>query len=452
MNYTPHTEQDRRAMLAAIGASDVEDLFDDVPESVRFPELNLRSGMSELEARRYFTKMSAKNATVADHPCFLGAGAYHHYTPATVPALLFRGEIYTAYTPYQPEVAQGSLQIIYEYQSMIAELTGMDVANASMYDGSTALAEAALMAVRASRGRRRKLVISNGIHPEYHHVLETYNHGIDIEEVYIDLDPATGKTPLEAIAAAVDKNTACVMIQYPNFFGSIEDVKAIGEIAHKAGALLCVSADPITIALLKSPGELGADIVTGEGQSLGIPLWLGGPYVGFFAARKKYVRQMPGRICGRTVDTQGREGFVLTLQAREQHIRRDRATSNICTNQALVATAVTMYLTAVGKNGLKQVANLCYQRSHYLANQLAQLEGYELLFSAPFFREFAIRTPEPASQLNQSLWEEHGIIGGYDLSRSFPNLGNAWLLTATEMTSRADIDRLIQALKMRGQA
>lgn len=449
MRYTPHTENDRREMLAAIGVERVEDLFHDVPEAVRFPDLDLPSGMSEVEGRRYFTQMAAKNATLAEHASFLGAGAYYHYTPAAIPHLLFRGELYTAYTPYQPEVAQGSLQIIYEYQSMIAELTGMDVANASMYDGSTGLAEAALMAVRVSRGRRKKLVISNGIHPEYNRVLETYNHGLDLEEVYLDLDPETGTTPLEAIKAAVDKKTACVMIQYPNFFGSIEDVKAIGEIAHKAGALLCVSADPIAIALLKSPGELGADIVTGEGQSLGIPVWLGGPYVGFFATRKKYMRQLPGRICGRTVDTEGRPGFVLTLQAREQHIRRQKATSNICTNQALVATAVTMYLTAVGKNGLEQVANLCYQRSHYLANEINKLDGYELLFpaGAPFFREFAVRTPEPVAQLNKRLWNEHGIIGGYDLSRDFPHLGNAWLLTATEMNPKGDIDRLLAALK-----
>lgn len=447
MRYTPHTQQDRHDMLSVIGVQSVEELFHDVPESVRFPDLKLPSGMTEVEARRYFTKMGAKNATVTEHPCFLGAGAYYHYTPAVVPHLLFRGEIYTAYTPYQPEVAQGTLQMIYEFQTMIAELTGLDVANASMYDGSTALAEAGLMAVRASRGRRTKLVISNAIHPEYRHVLQTYCHGMDIQEVYLDFDADTGTTPLDAIRAAVDKKTACVMIQYPNFFGSIEDVKAIADIAHKAGALLSVSADPIALALLKSPGELGADIVTGEGQSLGIPLWLGGPYVGFFAARKKYMRQMPGRICGRTVDREGRQGFVLTLQAREQHIRRQKATSNICTNQALVATAVTMYLTAVGKNGLEQVSNLCYQRSHYLANELTKLDGYELLFSTPFFREVAIRTPQSPATLNKRLWEEDGIIGGYNLSQDYPELGNAWLLTATEMNSKEEIDQLVAALR-----
>lgn len=447
MRYTPHTTAERREMLNTIGVTQIEDLFHDVPEAVRFPDLQLPSGMTEIEARRYFNRMANKNAKVTEHSCFLGAGAYYHYTPAAIPHLLFRGEIYTAYTPYQPEVAQGTLQIIYEFQSMVAELLGMDVANASMYDGSTALAEAALMAVRASRGRRTKLIVSKGIHPEYRHVLETYNHGIDIEEVYVDLDPDKGTTSLEGIRAALDKKTACVMVQYPNFLGSIEDLKAIGALAHKAGALLCVSADPMSLALLKSPGELGADIVTAEGQSLGIPLWLGGPYVGLFASRKKYMRQMPGRICGRTVDTKGRTGFVLTLQAREQHIRREKAKSNICTNQALVATAVSMYLTAVGKNGLQQVANLCYQRSHYLAQELAALDGYELLFSTPFFREFAIRTPEPASQLNKRLWEEHGIIGGYDLSRDYPELGHAWLLTATEMTSKAEIDHLVTLLR-----
>lgn len=447
MKYTPHTDEDRREMLAVIGVAHEDDLFHDVPAAHRFPELQLPAGLSELESRRTFTRMANKNATVNDHPCFLGAGAYYHYTPAAVPHLLFRGEIYTAYTPYQPEVAQGSLQTIYEFQTMMAELAGMDLANASMYDGSTALAEAALMAVRVSRNKRTKLVLSNGIHPEYRDVLETYNHGVDIEEAYVPIDPATGTTDLDALRETVDSNTACVLVQYPNFFGSIEDLAAIGEIAHNAGALLCVSADPIALALLKSPGDYGADIVTGEAQSLGMPLWLGGPYLGFFTTKESLVRQMPGRICGRTVDTQGREGFVLTLQAREQHIRRDKATSNICTNQALVATAVTMYLTAVGKNGLQQVSNLCYQRSHYLASEIAKIPGYELLFSAPFFREFAIRTPEPVSVLNKRLWEEHGIIGGYDLSKEYPELGNAWLLTATEMNSRDQLDQLIAALR-----
>lgn len=447
MKYTPHTDQDRREMLAVIGVASEDDLFHDVPAAYRFPDLQLPSGLSELESRRTFTQMAGKNATVNDHPCFLGAGAYHHYTPAAVPHLLFRGEIYTAYTPYQPEVAQGSLQTIYEFQTMMAELAGMDLANASMYDGSTALAEAALMAVRVSRNKRTKLIVSNGIHPEYRAVLETYNHGVEIQEVYIPIDSATGGTDLNALRAAVDNNTACILVQYPNFLGTIEDLATIGDIAHKAGALLCVSADPIALALLKTPGAYGADIVTGEAQSLGMPLWLGGPYLGFFTTKESLVRQMPGRICGRTVDTKGREGFVLTLQAREQHIRRDKATSNICTNQALVATAVTMYLTAVGKNGLQQVSTLCYQRSHYLANEIAKIPGYDLLFSSPFFREFAVRTPEPVSVLNKRLWEEHGIIGGYDLSKDYPELGNAWLLTATEMNSREQIDQLVAALR-----
>lgn len=447
MKYTPHTDEDRREMLDVIGVASTDDLFHDVPEAHRFPTLDLPQGLSELESRRYFTRMAARNATVGEHPCFLGAGAYYHYTPATVPHLLFRGEIYTAYTPYQAEVSQGTLQIIYEFQTMMAELTGMDVANASMYDGSTAVAEAALMAVRAARGKRNKLVLSNGLHPEYRRVLQSYNHGIDIEECFLDLDPATGTTPLDKLREAVDGNTAAVMIQYPNFLGSIEDVRAIGEIAHQAGALLCVSADPIAITLLESPGALGADIVSGEGQSLGIPLWLGGPYLGFFTTSEKLMRQMPGRVCGRTVDQDGREGFVLTLQAREQHIRRGKATSNICTNEALVATAVAMYLTTVGKGGLQEVSNLCYQRSHYLADQLSQLDGYELAFTTPFFREFVVRTPQPPAAINKRLWDEHGIIGGYDLSHDYPELGNAWLLTATEMNSREEIDRLVAALR-----
>ncbi|MCB0076513.1 MAG: aminomethyl-transferring glycine dehydrogenase subunit GcvPA [Anaerolineales bacterium] len=434
-------------MLAAIGVESNDDLFNDVPEAYRFPTLDLPQGMSEVTARRHFERMATRNATLSTHPSFLGAGAYYHYTPAVVPHLLFRGELYTAYTPYQAEVAQGTLQIIYEFQTLMAELTGMDVANASMYDGSTAVAEAALMAVRQSRGKRNKLVISRGLHPEYRKVLDTYNHGIDIDEHYVDLDAVSGLTPLAAVEAALDDKTAAVIVQYPNFYGNIEDLRAIGDAAHAAGALLCVSADPIAITMLQSPGELGADIVTGEGQSLGIPVWYGGPYVGFFATSQKLLRQMPGRICGRTVDTEGRTGYVLTLQAREQHIRRDKATSNICTNEALVATAVTMYMTAVGKQGLLQVANLCYQRSHYLIDQLSALEGYERLHEAPFFREAALRTPRPAAELNRYLWEEHGIIGGYDLGRVDPALDHAWLLTATEMNSREEIDRLVDAVR-----
>ena len=446
MRYTPHTEEERRAMLNAIGVERIEDLFADIPAHVRFPRLNLPEGMSELEAQRFFAALAAENATVETHPCFLGAGAYYHFTPALLNHLLFRGEFYTAYTPYQPEISQGTLQVIFEFQTLVCQLTGMEVANASMYDGSTALAEAALMAVRLTRSRRTRLLISQAIHPEYREVVRTYTRGMDLELVPVPFDRRTGTTDLSTVRAALDENTAGLLVQYPNFFGQIEPLGELGHAIHEAGGYFVVAADPVSLGLLKPPGDFGADIVTAEGQSLGIPLMYGGPYVGLFATRMKHVRQMPGRIAGQTVDTEGRRGFVLTLQAREQHIRREKATSNICTNEALIATAVTIYLSAVGKAGLQQVARLCYHKAHYLAQQLTALDGFELAFEGPFVREFAVRTPVPPAELNRYLWEEHGIIGGYDLGRAYPDLKNHWLLTATEMNARADIDRLVTAV------
>ena len=446
MRYTPHTEEERRAMLNAIGVERIEDLFADIPAHVRFPRLNLPEGMSELEAQRFFAALAAENATVETHPCFLGAGAYYHFTPALLNHLLFRGEFYTAYTPYQPEISQGTLQAIFEFQTLVCQLTGMEVANASMYDGSTALAEAALMAVRLTRSRRTRLLISEAIHPEYREVVRTYTRGMDLELVPVPFDRRTGTTDLSTVRAALDENTAGLLVQYPNFFGQIEPLGELGHAIHEAGGYFVVAADPVSLGLLKPPGDFGADIVTAEGQSLGIPLMYGGPYVGLFATRMKHVRQMPGRIAGQTVDTEGRRGFVLTLQAREQHIRREKATSNICTNEALIATAVTIYLSAVGKAGLQQVARLCYHKAHYLAQQLTALDGFELAFEGPFVREFAVRTPVPPAELNRYLWEEHGIIGGYDLGRAYPDLKNHWLLTATEMNTRADIDRLVTAV------
>ena len=446
MRYTPHTEEERRAMLNAIGVERIEDLFADIPAHVRFPRLNLPEGMSELEAQRFFAALAAENATVETHPCFLGAGAYYHFTPALLNHLLFRGEFYTAYTPYQPEISQGTLQVIFEFQTLVCQLTGMEVANASMYDGSTALAEAALMAVRLTRSRRTRLLISEAIHPEYREVVRTYTRGMDLELVPVPFDRRTGTTDLSTVRAALDENTAGLLVQYPNFFGQIEPLGELGHAIHEAGGYFVVAADPVSLGLLKPPGDFGADIVTSEGQSLGIPLMYGGPYVGLFATRMKHVRQMPGRIAGQTVDTEGRRGFVLTLQAREQHIRREKATSNICTNEALIATAVTIYLSAVGKAGLQQVARLCYHKAHYLAQQLTALDGFELAFEGPFVREFAVRTPVPPAELNRYLWEEHGIIGGYDLGRAYPDLKNHWLLTATEMNARADIDRLVTAV------
>ena len=432
-------------MLAAIGAESIDDLFADVPRAHRFPRLDLPDGLSEQEVAALFRDLARHNGSADTHSCFLGAGAYHHYTPAVIPHLLFRSEFYTAYTPYQPEVSQGTLQTIFEFQTMIARLFGMEVANASMYDGSTALAEAALMAARLCRGRGT-IAVSEAVHPEYREVLATYLSGIGLRIATIPYDRATGRTEPAAAAAAVDSDTAALLVQYPNFLGTIEPVAELSELAHAAGALSVVSADPVAQAVLRPPGELGADIATAEGQPLGIPLFYGGPYVGLLATSLRNVRQMPGRLAGLAADGDGRRGFVLTLKPREQDIRREKATSNICTNEALIATAVTIYLAALGPAGLREVADQCYHRSHYLADRLAALPGMHAPFSAPFFREFVVRPPLPPAELNRRLWERHGIIGGLDLGRFDLGLDGCWLLTATELNSRAAIDRLAEAV------
>jgi len=448
MSYVPHTDVDRRAMLQAIGVESVEELFADIPAHVRFPRLDLPAPMSELEVVRLMRELAGQNADLERYACFLGAGAYRHFVPAVVDHILSRGEFYTAYTPYQPEVSQGTLTAIYEYQSLVCRLTGMEVANASMYDGSTSLAEAALMAARVTR--RDKIVVSRAVHPEYRAVVRTYTQGVGLDIVEAGYRPPgiqdSGVTDLDQTRRLVDSETAAVIVQYPNFFGCLEELGELVEIAHGAGALLVVSADPIALGLLKPPGEFGADIVTGEGQALGNPLSFGGPYLGLFATRMEYVRQMPGRVIGRTTDTQGRRGFVMTLQTREQHIRREKATSNICTNEALVALAATVYLAAMGKGGLRRAAELCYHRAHYAAGRVAGLEGYQLPFEAPFFKEFAVRLPGPAAQINRHLFDRQ-IVGGYDLSHDYPELGHAMLLCVTEMNPKEEIDRLVEALR-----
>jgi len=445
MRYTPHTEAELAAMLETIGVASVEELFADVPHAHRFPRLDLPQGMSEPEVAALFRRLAAANRAVDTHSCFLGAGAYHHYTPAVVPHLLFRSELYTAYTPYQPEVSQGTLQTIFEFQTMVARLFGMEVANASLYDGSTALAEAALMAARLRAGRQT-VVVSEAVHPEYRQVVATYLSGIDLRIVTVPFDRETGETDRGALARALDGDTAAVLIQYPNFLGVIEPLEELVEMTHAAGALAVASADPVALATLRPPGELGVDIATAEGQPLGIPLFYGGPYVGLLATSMRNVRQMPGRLAGVAHDGAGRRGFVLTLKPREQDIRRERATSNICTNEALIATAVAIYLAALGPNGLREVAAQCYHRSHYLATVLARLPGFSPRFSRPFLREFALRTPRPPAEINRWLWEQHGIVGGLDLGRFDLGLDGCWLLTATELNSRADIDRLAAAL------
>jgi glycine dehydrogenase subunit 1 len=438
MPYIPHSDADRRAMLAAIGFRSVEELFADVPAHVRFPDLNLPPALSEMEARWELENLARSNFTTADGPCFLGAGAYRHFVPAVVDAVLRRGEFYTAYTPYQPEVSQGTLQAIFEYQTMICALTGMEVSNASHYDGATATAEAVITAVNVHRMKRRKVILSPYVHPEYRAVVRTYTQGMGLE---------IGDREIGRLADLLDQDTACVVVQYPDFLGRVEDLTPLAEAAHAAGALLIVVADPIALGLLKPPGEFGADIVVGEGQGMGTGLSFGGPYLGFFATREEYARRMAGRLVGQTVDAEGRRGFVLTLSTREQHIRREKATSNICTNQGLVALAAAVYMAALGRCGMRQVAELCYHKAHYTADRIDELEAYAVVRDSPFFKEFVVRCPRPVEEINDYLMEDWGIIGGYDLGRDYAQLDGHMLLCVTEMNPRKEIDMLVEALE-----
>jgi glycine dehydrogenase subunit 1 len=443
MSYVPHTDADRAEMLAAIGVERVEDLFHDVPAACRFPELNLPEPLSEMEVMTELQAMSEENLDTGHFTSFLGAGAYSHYVPRVVDHVISRSEFYTAYTPYQPEISQGTLQSIFEYQSMICALTGMDVANASHYDGATATAEAAIMALNVARGKRQRVILSPLVHPEYRAVVRTYTHGMDLDIT----GDGEGTATLEELTALLDKNTACLIVQSPNFLGEIEDLAGLAEKVHTAGALLAVAvADPISLGLLRAPGDYGADIVAGEGQALGNGLNFGGPYLGFFACRQKDVRKMAGRLVGQTVDSEGKRGFVLTLATREQHIRRERATSNICTNQALCATAMAVHMAALGKTGLRRLAELCYHKAHYAASRIAELEGYQVLAGKPFFKEFVVRCPAPVKAINDHLLAEWGIIGGYDLGRDYAHLENHMLVCVTEVVSREEIDALVDGL------
>jgi glycine dehydrogenase subunit 1 len=356
--------------------------------------------------------------------------------------MILRGEFLTAYTPYQPEISQGTLQAIFEYQSMVAALTGLEVANASHYDGATSMAEAVLMAFSHFREKRHKVLISPAVHPQYRAVVRSYIQGLAIT-VTGDENPLTS---VPELLTQLDSDTALVIVQSPNFFGQLEDLEGLAAQVHAAGALLCVAADPISLGLLRPPGQLGADIVVGEGQSLGLPLSYGGPYLGFFATRKDYVRKMAGRLVGETTDKQGRRGYVLTLSTREQHIKRERATSNICTNQGLMALAATVYLALMGKHGLRAVAELCWHKSHYAAQQIGSLPGYEVDTTRPFFKEFVVRCPRPVAEINDRLYDDFGIIGGYDLGMDYPHLSEHMLVCVTEMNSRDEIDMLVEAL------
>lgn len=440
--FIPHTENERELMLQVIGAKNLEELFQMVPSTHRFPKLNLPPAITEMEAAVELQSIANSNESVQDLVSFLGAGAYHHYIPAAVDMILRRGEFYTAYTPYQPEVSQGTLQAIFEYQSLISALTGMDAANASHYDGATSAAEAVSMAIANFRGKRKKVVLSAALHPQYRETIHTYNAGSGIDFVGEQDDPRLG---LENLLNYVDLNTALVIVQFPDFFGRVYDLAEFARQVHASGALLAVSTNPISLGLFTPPGEAGADIVTGEGQPLGIPLSFGGPYLGFFATKTEYVRKMAGRLVGETVDNRGQRAYVLTLTAREQHIRREKATSNICSNQGLMALAATVYLSLVGKTGLRQVAELCYHKAHYAAQAISRLPGYSLWSTDQFFNEFVICCPQPVSEINQHLLE-HEIIGGFDLSQDYPGMDHHMLLAFTEMNSRQEIDYLVDCL------
>ena len=440
--YTSHTQADREAMLKTIGVDKLEDLFQCLPDEGKFPTLTLPDGVTEMEALDELQYIASVNETPQELISFLGAGAYNHYIPAAVDSILRRSEFYTAYTPYQPEIAQGTLQAIFEYQSLIAALTGMEVANASHYDGATAVAEAVNMAYHNFRGRRKKIVLSSTVHPHYRETIHTYMKGMNLEIVGEDLSPEAGP---EELIPLIDDQTALVLVQYPDFFGRIYDLSKLTEAAHGEKALVSVHINPIALGLIKPPSEYDVDIVTGEGQPLGIPMSFGGPYLGLFATKKQYVRKMAGRVAGETVDTRGQRGYVLTLNTREQHIRRENATSNICTNQGLIALASTVYLSLLGKNGLQELAKLNYHKAHYAADRISTIPGFSVNPVQPFFNEFVVHCPLPAAELNQILLK-HDILGGYDLSQDYPKLTHELLVAVTEMSSRSEIDYLIEVL------
>jgi glycine dehydrogenase subunit 1 len=445
MTYIPISPKERDAMLQTIGVKSLDDLFDAIPAKHRFPKLDLPKALTEMEAYQELSDIANANENVrGDLISFLGAGMYNHYIPSVIDHMLRRGEFYTAYTPYQPEISQGTLQAIFEYQSLMTTLTGMDVSNASHYDGATAAAEAVNLAYAQFRGKRKKVVVSPTLHPQYRAVIRTYTQGMELEVAGDDGNADLDTSPNE-LMNFVDDNTSLVVVQYPDFFGRVYDYTKLIDAVHAKGALVCVVANPTALAMYKTPGDMGADIVVGDGQPLGIPMWYGGPSVGFFTTRKNFVHKMAGRLVGETVDSRGQRSYVLTLTAREQHIKRERATSNICTNQGLLALASAIYLSVLGKTGLQQVANLCYQKAHYAAQELSKIEGMGLCFTEPFFHEFALCVNRPVEEVNAHLLE-HGILGGYDLGQDYPALKDHMLIAVTEMNSKEDIDALVEVL------
>ncbi len=441
MSYIPHTDAERQQMLAEIGVTTIEDLFEAVPSSHRFPRLDLPKPMSEMEVAAEMLALSEVNDHAQDFAVFRGAGAYHHFIPSAVNHMLLRGEFYTAYTPYQPEISQGTLQATFEYQSMMCALTGMDAANASHYDGATSLAEAVTVAMEVTRNKRKKVILSHAIHPQYREVVRTYHQGRDIRIL-----GDRGRSDIDGLMDYLDENTAMLAVQYPNFFGQIDDYTALADACHEVGALLVFVTNPMALSIFKSPGELGADIVVGEGQPMGIPLSYGGPYLGFFAIKQKYVRKIAGRIIGETVDADGERAFVMTLRPREQDIKRERASSNICTNQGLMALSASVYMSLMGKNGLQQVGKLNYHKAHYAANEINKLDSYTVDMSKPFFNEFVVSCPRPIDEINAALLEE-GIVGGYDLGQDYKHLQDNMLLCVTEVNGKDEIDVLVETLE-----
>jgi glycine dehydrogenase subunit 1 len=440
MRYIPNSPGERRSMLADIGLERIEDLFDQIPEQLKLNEaIGIGEPMSEPDLLEYFRSLASRNRI--EYQSFLGAGAYSHFIPVIIDSLISRAEFFTAYTPYQPELSQGTLQYTFEFQTMICQLTGMEVANASLYDGSTAVAEAVLMANRVTR--RSRFVIADTVHPQYREVVAAYTKNLGLT---IDVVNHSEAGTLDPVTLGIDKQTAAVVVQSPNFFGCVEDLSALAEVAHEAGALLVVAiTEPMSLGVLKPPGACGADIVAGETQSFGIPLSYGGPYCGLFATLDKHVRQMPGRLVGEARDSEGRRGYVLTLSTREQHIRREKATSNICTNQGLFALMATVYLSTMGKRGVQEVARQNLQKAHYAASEISKLTGYELKFSAPFFNEFVLRTPNPSTQVLNELLSQQ-IIGGIPLERYYPEMRDALLVCVTETAKKEAIDKLVSAL------
>lgn len=437
--YLPHTQEQRQEMLAAIGVRTFEELVAHIPANIRAKVLDLPPGMSELELSRHISELAAKNKPASAQSSFLGGGSYQRYVPAVVPAIVSRSEFATAYTPYQPEVSQGTLQAIYEFQTAVCLLTGMDVANASMYDGPTACAEAALMSSRLTG--RQHLVLTESLNPEYRLVTTTSatSCGLTIETL-----PAPDGV-ITPSSLKLNSDTAAVIVQYPNYFGCLEDLAALAETVHQQGALLIVVSDPTSLALLEPPGNFAADIVVGDAQPCGNYLSFGGPSAGYLATRQDFVRQMPGRLCGMTVDNRGQQAFTLTLQTREQHIRRAKATSNICTNQALNALTMLVYLCALGPEGLRQVADISASRAHYLAEKLTAITGVSLAFESPFCHEFVINTPQPATLVLQQL-QKRGILGGLALSHFYPQMQNSILIAVTEMNTPSELDNYQQEL------